>query len=108
MIRLLCLFRLMRLIRLFRALEALDVLYIMVTALKGMAKVLLWAVALLVVMLMSCALFLSQVLHASYFKDLPTANLTPTELDRQQQMFEYFGTFARCFFPMFEMTLANY
>jgi len=107
-LRLLRLFRLMRLVRLLRTLEHMDVLYIMVTAIKDMTMILVSAVALLSVMLMSCSLFLTQIMHSTYFKDVTASSLSPAELAKHQELFEYFGTITRCLLSMFELTLGNW
>jgi Ca2+-binding EF-hand superfamily protein len=107
-LRLLRLIRLIRLLRILRSLEALDVLYIMATAIRGLGRILLWAVVLLALLQCACALFLTQFLHASYFVDVSAANLSPAELEMHQKLFEYFGTFTRCVLSMFELTLANW
>jgi hypothetical protein len=107
-IQLLRLFRLVRLVRLIRTLEGLDVLYIMTTAIRGMNKILVWAVVLLTIMLMTCALFLTQSLHAFYFSQGSLDSLTPAQLDVRRRLYEYFGTFTRCLLSMFELTLANW
>jgi Ca2+-binding EF-hand superfamily protein len=107
-LRLLRLLRLMRLVRLLRALESLDHLYIMTTAIRGMFMVLLWAIMLLSVMLMTAALFLTQILHAYYFKDASTITSTSADLATQRELYKYFGSFTRCFLSMFELTLANW
>jgi len=81
-------------------------LYIMTTAMKGMSKVLFWAVVLLSVMLVSMSLMLTQILHASYFEGaLP---VDPIRLAARHKMYEYFGSFTRCLLSMFEITLANW
>merc|ERR1711966_149832 len=98
----------MRLVRILRALEALDVLYIMATAIRGLGRTLLWAVVLLCLSLMTCALFLSQGLQATYFDGKSSSNLSPTELKEHQDLFKYFGTFSRCWLSMFEITLGNW
>jgi len=108
LLQLLRLFRLVRLARLIRTLEGLDVLYIMTTAIKGMSQILVWAVCLLSVMLMTCALALTQVLQASYFNEAAVIGYTPGELEMQRELYQYFGSFTRCFLSMWEMTLANW
>lgn len=103
------LLRLLRLIRLLRMLESLDALYIMTTAIQGMVKVVIWAVTLLALMQALCALLVTLLLHAEYFEDKDGAfNLTPETRNAQWEMYEYFGTFARSLFSMFELTLANW
>jgi hypothetical protein len=107
-LRLLRLMRLFRLLRVLRAVEALDVLYVMATAIKGMGRILAWAVVLLAMLLATCALFLSQLLHATYFKNAVAASMSQPDLETHQEMFKYFGTFTRCLLSMFELTLANW
>jgi Ca2+-binding EF-hand superfamily protein len=106
-LRLIRLFRLVRLIRLIRTLEHLDILYIMTTAIKGMRMIVVWSIALLFVILMTCALFLSQFLQTTYFgKDFTGAS--SADMTTRKELYKYFGTFSRCLLSMFEMTLANW
>merc|ERR1719181_208490 len=107
-LRLLRLLRLVRLLRVIRYFQALDALYVMATAMKGLSKVLLWAVVLLTSMLTTCALFLTQTLQASHFESAEPANMTAEELRINLQLYEYFGTFTRCLLSMFEITLGNW
>jgi hypothetical protein len=88
--------------------EALDVLYIMATAIRGLGRILFWAIVLLAMLLFTCALFLTQFLHASYFDNVSAASLDEKDLETHQKMFAYFGTFTRCVLSMFELTLANW
>merc|ERR1711953_434846 len=80
----------------------------MTTAMKGMTWVLAWAVLLLSVILMAEALFLLQTLQALYFIDVTFESLSPEEAAIYRRMYEYFGSFTRCFLSMFELTLANW
>lgn len=107
-LRLLRLMRLMRLVRLLRTLEALDALYIMTTAIKGMRLIVFWAMCLLGVALTMCTLILTNVLHSTYFDDESIRNASTDQLVEREEMFEYFGSFTRCLFSMFELTLANW
>jgi hypothetical protein len=107
-LRLIRLARLMRLIRLIRTLEQLDALYIMATAIRGMSMILACAVGLLSVMLLSCALVLSQILHTTYFSNSTSLEPESHEMMMHQEVYEYFGTFTRCFLSMFEIALANW
>merc|ERR1719321_1452192 len=70
--------------------------------------VLVWAITLLTVILMTCALFLTQVLHTTYFDLDKLDNISGVSLAKHREMYEYFGTFTRSFLSMFEMTLANW
>eukprot|EP00928_Gymnodinium_smaydae_P090730 TRINITY_DN74489_c0_g1_i1.p1 TRINITY_DN74489_c0_g1~~TRINITY_DN74489_c0_g1_i1.p1 ORF type:complete len:641 (-),score=61.99 TRINITY_DN74489_c0_g1_i1:220-2100(-) len=107
-VRLIRLFRLLRLIKVIQSLENMDVLHLMTTAIRGMGSVLMWAFILLSVVLTACALLLTQILHTTYFTDDYIATLSGDELQRSARLFEYFGTFTRCVFSMFELTLANW
>jgi len=88
--------------------ESLDVLFIITTAIRGMNQILVWSVALLAVMLMTQALFLTQVLHASIFSEDSLAKLSEKERVDIHVLFEYFGSFSRCLLSMFELTLGNW
>lgn len=107
-LRLLRLFRLARLVRLIRFLEHLEALYVMTTAIGGLSRTLGWAIFLLTVMLLTCDLFLVQLLQATYFSDVEAGDLTEPQLEMHQRMWEYFGTSTRCMLSMFEITLANW
>merc|ERR550537_870350 len=81
----------------------------MTSALRGMGMVVTWGVALLTLILITCALVLTLVLHATYFNvDLKTTTFTSIELEEYMKVYEYFGTFTRCLLSMFEITLANW
>lgn len=108
LMRLCRLLRLARLSRIIRSLEKLDQLYVMVTSLEGMAKTFLWALVLLTVILVTCALFLTQTLQATYFDQASAEKFTPEELEIRHQLYEYFGTFTRCVLSMYEITLGNW
>jgi len=101
-VRLARLTRLLRLVRLGRALEGMDSLYLMMTAIRGSFSVLCWSVVLLAVIQITFALFLNQWLHQIYFTD------DFYEVEERQEVYEYFGTFSRALFSMFELTLANW
>merc|ERR1719197_278627 len=68
-IRICRLARLTRLIKLVRTVEGFDRLYLMTTALKGSARILMWALTLLMLIQVTVALILGQILHATYFED---------------------------------------
>jgi hypothetical protein len=80
----------------------------MATAIRLMEKVLFWAIVLLSFIVMTCALFLTQFLQASYFDAVSAASLSPDDLEVHQKMYEYFGTFSRCALSMFEIVLGNW
>eukprot|EP00928_Gymnodinium_smaydae_P049059 TRINITY_DN32893_c0_g1_i1.p1 TRINITY_DN32893_c0_g1~~TRINITY_DN32893_c0_g1_i1.p1 ORF type:complete len:575 (+),score=99.80 TRINITY_DN32893_c0_g1_i1:57-1727(+) len=102
MFRLARFFRLLRLLRLVRKIEGLDALFIMTTAIKSSFSVLFWTFVLLSMVQLMMALFLNQLLLEFYFTD------DPDSMDKQHDVFTYFGTFTRAFFSMYELTLANW
>jgi len=107
-VRLMRLFRLVRLVRLIRHMEKLDMLYIMTTAIRGSTMIIVWAFVLLSLVLMTCALFLSELLQSTYFDGASYESLSPAELASRLELYKYFGSFSRCMFSMFELTLANW
>jgi len=107
-LRLLRMIRLFRLVRVLRNLESLDVLFVMTTAIRDMTSILFWAVSLLTVMLMTCALFLTQILQSTYFDGVSSSSMSDADLVKNQMMYEYFGTTSRCMLSMFELALANW
>ena len=101
-IRLLRLLRLLRMVRLLRTLETCDALFLMVTALRGSASILVWALVVLFLMLLTAAILINQVLHATYFSD------ASQPLETRRLIYEYFGSCTRSLFSMFEITMANW
>merc|ERR1719446_224584 len=73
-----------------------------------MGKVLCYALGLLSIMLMACGLFLTQLLQATTFKDVPDPTADEKETQVTETLFLYFGTFTRCLLSMFEITLGNW
>merc|ERR1712176_867603 len=102
------LFRLIRVFKLLNTFKGFEILYLLTTAIRGTRSILRWAIALLSIILMTCALFLTQGLHLFYFGEEQLAALHPSELEVRIKMYRYFGTFTRSMFSMFELTLANY
>lgn len=80
----------------------------MTTAMKGMTVILFWAVLLLAIILMTEALLLSQLLQAFYFGDMAFESFSAKDFIVAHKMYEYFGSFTRCYLSMFELTLANW
>eukprot|EP00928_Gymnodinium_smaydae_P072304 TRINITY_DN55685_c0_g2_i1.p1 TRINITY_DN55685_c0_g2~~TRINITY_DN55685_c0_g2_i1.p1 ORF type:complete len:528 (-),score=45.95 TRINITY_DN55685_c0_g2_i1:10-1593(-) len=107
-LRLIRLCRLLRLAKFIGVLERMEILHTLTTALRGMGQILFWAMVLLSVMLMTCALLLTQLLHTSYFGDPNAHVMSSDEVDKARKLFQYFGTFERCLLSMFELTLANW
>eukprot|EP00928_Gymnodinium_smaydae_P050596 TRINITY_DN3414_c0_g1_i4.p1 TRINITY_DN3414_c0_g1~~TRINITY_DN3414_c0_g1_i4.p1 ORF type:complete len:512 (-),score=52.84 TRINITY_DN3414_c0_g1_i4:122-1657(-) len=93
--------RLLRLLKLGRSLNGIDSLVIITTAMKGCVSVLLWTFVVLGLVQMLCALLVAQYLHAFYF------DAAEQNTDRIK-VFEYFGTFNRAYFSMWEITLGNW
>lgn len=115
--RLVRLVRLLKLISFFRTFKAFDSLYLLTTALRQSLSILGWAVISLFVLQMTFALLLTEVLYAFYFcrESVPDggtgtqcADLTDEEMAAQNSVYTYYGTFLRCSFSMFEITLANW
>jgi len=101
-IRICRLARLMRLVRMVRTIEGFDHLLLMTTAIKGSVRILGWAIGLLMVIQMTIALIVGQILNVTYF-----ANGSGT-IEGKHAIYEYFGTFSRSLMSVFELTLANW
>merc|ERR1712176_122753 len=91
-------------LRLVRKLQGFDSLFLMSTAISGSMSVFLWSLVLLSMVQMMLALFLSQYLHEYFF----TGSIMMDPSAQQVAVFQYFGTFTRAFFTMFELTLGNW
>lgn len=101
------LLRILRAVKLIRHLSIIHHLYIITLALRGMGLILIWAIIILSLVLMVCALAMTSIMQVTYFnKDFSA--LSPKELATQHELYEYFGTFTRSFLSMFEITLANW
>jgi hypothetical protein len=100
--RLLRLAKLLRIVKLIRTVEQLDSLQLMTTALYASYSALCWAVILLFVMQTFVALILTNILRHEY---LLSDRLSD---EQKQQLFEYFGTYARAMLSTFELMLANW
>eukprot|EP00930_Biecheleria_cincta_P021024 TRINITY_DN1566_c0_g2_i1.p1 TRINITY_DN1566_c0_g2~~TRINITY_DN1566_c0_g2_i1.p1 ORF type:complete len:633 (-),score=119.26 TRINITY_DN1566_c0_g2_i1:125-2023(-) len=99
--------RLLRLVRLVRTIQGFDSLYIMTTAIYGSLNILLWSFVLLLLVQITIAFALNQLLEATV-KD--GSNLSGNQLTEAQRhkVFEYFGTTSRALLSMFELTLGNW
>lgn len=95
--------RLARLLRLARVrhIHSFDALFLMYTSLMSSGTILFWSCALLFMVQVLSALFLSQLLHTVYFGD---ASYPQTE---QQAVFEYFGSFSRAMLSTYQMSLSS-
>jgi hypothetical protein len=112
-IRIFRLARLLRLLRLLRKLEGFGSLYLIITAMKGSGSILLWAVAMLGVIQIFCALCLNQVITITYFDEpKDTTGMSAEELAaylaERKEVFKYFGSFSRSLLSCFEMTVGNW
>jgi len=102
LLRLCRLARLLRLIKLARTMQGFDALFLMMTTLKASTSLLFWTLILLLVCLTMFAFILNQTLVV-YFIENDEINL-----EKRKRAFQYFGTFSRSIFSMFELTLGNY
>jgi len=107
-LRILRLMRLLRLIRFARHIAALEGLHIMGTSIQGMYMIVFWAMVLLTLILSVIALILFQILHRVYFDDAVRQHAQGSDATLRREVFKYFGSFTRCLFSMFELTLANW
>eukprot|EP00928_Gymnodinium_smaydae_P032194 TRINITY_DN23381_c0_g1_i1.p1 TRINITY_DN23381_c0_g1~~TRINITY_DN23381_c0_g1_i1.p1 ORF type:complete len:537 (-),score=51.34 TRINITY_DN23381_c0_g1_i1:116-1726(-) len=93
--------RLLRLLRLVRKIQGLDALFVITTAMQNCVSTLFWAVVFLGLVNLMISLFVSEFLQEYYF-------LSTVPAEDQKAVFEYFGTFARTFITMIEITLGNW
>jgi len=101
-LRLLRLMRLLRLLRLLGMISVFDSLYLMTTAIQGSLTVLGWAVLVLTVVEMTFACLLQSAVE-DFLRD-PKNKGTP----EAEEVYKYYGSFARSMLTMFELTLGNW
>lgn len=101
-LRMVRLLRILRLIRLVHQVAGLGQLLLMLTALKGCLQMLAWASVLLVGLQTFFAFVLHELLRVIVIDS------DDYSMDVRVQCFEYFGTFSRALFSMFELSLANW
>jgi len=101
LLRLLRLARLIRLVKLARTVQGFDALAVMTTSIYGSVHALIWVAVLLILVQMTFALLLSQVLLFFLEDDA-------FDLADRRDIFEYFGNFTRSMLSMFEITLGNW
>jgi len=94
--------RLLRLLKVLHTFRSLDALYIITTALTGSFSILAWACVLFFIVQMALALLVTSILTTYYLTDESVA------LADRKAVYEYFGTFTRSIYSMFEITLANW
>merc|ERR1719359_880944 len=102
LLRLLRLAKLLRLIKVLKSLTGFDQLFLMLTALRGSFRILCWVACILFTCLIAFALLSNQLLVANIMES------EDVSLETRRRCFQYFGTFSRALFSMFEMTLANW
>jgi hypothetical protein len=101
--RLLRTVKVLRMVKLIRRIKGLDSLHLMTAALSASGFALLWAGVLLFIMQSVVALIITNVFRSEYL--LKPGALTP---EQSEQLFAYFGTYARSMLSTFELTLANW
>jgi len=87
--------------RLVRTIKGFDALYLMTTSMKGSISVLFWSVVLLILVQMMMGLFLQMMLEPFVLDDSQPFAV-------RDEVFMFYGTFARSFLTMFEITLGNW
>eukprot|EP00928_Gymnodinium_smaydae_P043711 TRINITY_DN29238_c0_g1_i1.p1 TRINITY_DN29238_c0_g1~~TRINITY_DN29238_c0_g1_i1.p1 ORF type:complete len:527 (+),score=81.81 TRINITY_DN29238_c0_g1_i1:48-1583(+) len=95
------LFRLLHILKLARSSKGFDALFIIATAMRGCMPILWWTFVMLGLVQLVLSLALSQYLHNYYFT-------LPLEGTDQILVFQYYGTFVRCFFTFLEIALGNW
>jgi len=78
-----------------------DMLQVMLASLKASVKILAWSMFMLVMIMLTCSIFLYYTLEPWMLDE------SNSEADRHQA-FEYFGTFSRSMLSMFELTIGNW
>lgn len=101
MMRLIRLVRLMRLLKILRTMEVFHSLLLLLKAIAASWHAALWSFLLLLSIQLLAGLFLCQAL-ADFISD------ESQDLQSRRDMYEYFGTFIRTQFTMFEITMANW
>lgn len=101
--RILRLARLLRLLRLLRKINQFDPLHLMATAIKGSMGALMFSSILLIMILTLFAMVFTNALRAAYLGDNSSL-----QLEKQRELFRYFGTYSRSMLSMFELALANW
>mmetsp|Transcript_101099 Transcript_101099/g.174285 ORF Transcript_101099/g.174285 Transcript_101099/m.174285 type:complete len:475 (-) Transcript_101099:101-1525(-) len=101
MARLVRLVRLARLLKIFKSMSTVDSLFLLIKAVVASVSALTWSFILLLVVQVSAALFINQMLKN---------NLEDDAGDREvrKELYKYFGTFSNSMVTMFEITLANW
>lgn len=101
MLRLIRLIKLLRMLRLLRTMQGFDALYLMVASVRGSIGALSWSIMLLFVLLMMVALIVA-TLCENYISD------ESGDIERRNQVYSYYGTFAKSCVSLLQMTLANW
>jgi len=99
-LRLIRLVRLLRPLRLVRSMVMFDTLHVLVGALSSSIYVLGWSLVLVLLVLMTMAIFMNAMLE-SYMLDLANG-------DKGVETYKYFGSFSNSVITMFEVTFGNW
>jgi len=99
-LRILRLSRLMRLVRLMKSIELFDCLHLIAGAIRGCSAVFGWSCVIFFLLLSACALCLC-------YSTIDYINDESSDHDTRTLFFDYFGTYSRAFFTMFEITFAG-
>jgi len=93
--------KIIRIVRLVRTIQIFDILHLMAASLSASLSALLWSVLLLFGIMMSAAMVM---VGAIEFYIANEGN----PLDTRMKAYDYFGTFTKAFFSVFEITLGNF
>lgn len=96
-LRLLRIIKLMRVLRIIRVMRVFRQLRVLTYSIASSGTALLWSITLLFVIQIICSIFITQALQV-YLRD---EDENPVE---QEYVYDRFGTFARAFLTMFELT----
>mmetsp|Transcript_156474 Transcript_156474/g.276394 ORF Transcript_156474/g.276394 Transcript_156474/m.276394 type:complete len:559 (-) Transcript_156474:302-1978(-) len=101
MMRVLRLVRLLRLLKILKTMEIFHTLFLLIKAVEASWKAAIWSFLLLLSIQLVGGLFLCQAL-SDFLDD------RSKDPDAQRIIYEYFGTFSKTMFTMFEISMANW
>merc|ERR1712232_320894 len=93
--------RLLRLLRFVKAFQVFDVLHLLIGSVRACSSVLLWSTVVLGLIMTCCTLAFIYTLD-------PLIRDPNTDPVLAVKLFDYFGSYSRGMFSMFEVTLGNY
>eukprot|EP00811_Abedinium_folium_P025316 NODE_3608_length_2011_cov_11.580679.p1 GENE.NODE_3608_length_2011_cov_11.580679~~NODE_3608_length_2011_cov_11.580679.p1 ORF type:complete len:580 (-),score=123.24 NODE_3608_length_2011_cov_11.580679:270-2009(-) len=96
------LLRVVRLTRVLTGLEAFDSLHVLMGAILACRSVLMWSACVLGFVMLVMGIFMNAMLASSMEAD------GEHSLATRHTLFEYFGSFTRCMYTMFEITTGNF